>query len=163
MKTILFSQIRRRKVQTSADKGTPKVVDLIGTKSKNYIKIIEMKGDTGLINQKAEYFPIKAVKPLKKGDEDIYLKDSKSAHKQSRGEISLSSLKNAKVYDADDEEIGRVYDYEIYIEEMPWLVWKILVKSHLISVIERRLRIPLKYVSKLEGNKIYLDKEIDLE
>lgn len=163
MKTILFSQIQRKKVGSAAEEGSPKVVDLIGTRSNSYIKVKELEVETGLINREVEFFPIEAVKPFKSKDKVIYLKDFKSGHKHSTADISLSSLKNSRVYDSREEQIGRIYDYEIYIKEMPWIVWKMLIKSHLISVIERRLRVPIKHISSIEGDKIHLDKEIKIE
>jgi len=161
MKTLLYSELIRKKVDTPAEEGKAKLVDILAKEAKGYWEADEIKIETGLINSKGKYFSTNELKNVKKDNNlkiDKNIEDGRVSP-SSENEHFLSRLDGRKVETFVGNEVGRIYDYEILISSHPWKVWKLLVNPTGLSPLKRRLRIPTKYVKQVGQKKIILKEE----
>jgi len=161
MNTILYSEIIRKKVDTPAKKGKAKLVDILAKRSGGYWEANEIMIETGLISSKGKYFSTDELKNIGKDANmkvDKPIEAGRSAPSD-KNELFLSRLDGKKVETFDGREIGRIYDYEIYISSHPWRVWKFLIDPTGLSPLKRRVRIPTKYVKEVTQKKIILKEE----
>ena len=157
MKTLLYSNLIRRKVILPMDKSRAKLVEIIVSQRKKFWCVRDVLVETGLIDHQGTYYNPSLLKDIpSKGPISIDKSGVDGSRKSPLGDIFLSRLKDAKVIGPNDEEIGRIYDYELYIEQEPWIVWKILVRPAGLSPTKRRLRIPTKEIEKVSKTEVVL-------
>ncbi len=161
MDTILYSEIIRKKVDTPKVEGKAKLVDILAKESEGYWEADEIKIETGLIRSEGKYFSSEELQNVEK---DTNMKigkpvDAGRKHPSDKNEFFLSRLDGMKVETFDGREIGRIYDYEIYMRSHPWKVWKLLIDPTGLSPLKRRVRIPTKYVKEVGQKKIILKEE----
>jgi len=161
MNTILYSEIIRKKVDTPAKKGKAKLVDIMAKQSRGYWEADEIKIETGIIGIEGKFFSTGQLKNIAEEGNMIVDKPIKAGRKtpSDENEFSLSRLDGRKVETFDGREVGRVYDYEIYITSHPWKVWKLLIDPTGLSPLKRRERIPTKYIKEVSQKKIILKEE----
>lgn len=158
MSTQLYSELIRSVVKNPAEKKKSKLVEMVAIEKDKYWEVIQLKIESGLISKKGIYIPTEDIKEeafdgnfkLKKGIIDGEKNPSEE------GNIFLSRLNNGKVLSSDGNEMGRIYDFEMYVSEIPWKVWKLLVKPTGISPLKKRLRIAVKNVDKITSDALYL-------
>ncbi len=161
MDTILYTQMIRKKVDTPVRKGKAKLVEILARRSRGHWESDEVKIETGLINKEGKYFSIENLNNIGK-DERVQLdRPVKQGNPtpSEKNDIYLTRLEGNKVESSQGQELGRVYDYELYIEDHPWKVWKLLVNPLGLSPLKRRVRIPTKNVRSIEDEKIILKKD----
>ncbi len=161
MDTILYSEIIRKKVDTPIKEGKAKLVDILAKQSRGYWEADEIKIETGLINSKGKYFSTDELENIGKNTNMKVNKAIENGRKapSEKNEHFLSRLDGRKVETFDGNEIGRIYDYEIYITSQPWKIWKFLIDPTGLSPLKRRVRIPTKYVKEVKQKKIILKEE----
>jgi len=161
MDTILYSEIIRKKVDTPESEGKAKLVDILAKQSEGYWEADEIKIETGLIGSKGKYFSTRELKNIQKDTNMKIGKPVESGRKipSEKNEFFLSRLDGRKVETFDGREIGRIYDYEIYMNSHTWKVWKLLIDPTGLSPLKRRIRIPTKYVKEVGQKKIILKEE----
>lgn len=158
METILYSQIIRRKVDTPTKEGKAKLVDVLASWSTGYWEASEIIVETGLISSKGKFFSSNELTNLTaEGALELSktMKEGNSAPKE-ENEIYLNRLDGTKVETYDGNEVGRIYDYEIYTDSHPWKIWKLLVNPTGLSPLKRRIRIPTKNVKEIGKKKVVL-------
>lgn len=161
MNTILYSQIIRNKVDTPVRKGKAKLVEILAKKSKGYWESNEVKIETGLINKEGEFFSISELSNVG-GDGRIELgvpmeQGRKRPYEENK--IFLTRMEGRKVEGPEGQELGRIYDYELYIEKHPWMVWKLMINPLGLSPLKRRVRIPTKKVKSINDKKLILQQD----
>lgn len=161
MDTILYSEIIRKKVDTPAKEGKAKLVDILAKRSKGYWEADEIMIETGLISSKGKYFSSDELKNIGKDTNMRIDKPIETGRKTplEKNEIFLSRLDGRKVESHDGREIGRIYDFEIYITSHPWKIWKFLIDPTGLSPLKRRVRIPTKHAKEVTQKKIILNEE----
>jgi|GEM_PF-1403511 len=161
MDTILYSEIIRKKVDTPEKEGKAKLVDILAKQSKGYWEADEVKIETGLIGSKGKYFSSEEIQNIEK-DANMKIGKPVEAGRKipfEKNEFSLSRMDGRKVETFDGREVGRIYDYEIYMSSHPWKVWKLLIDPTGLSPLKRRVRIPTKHVKEVGQKKIILKEE----
>lgn len=158
METILYSQMIRKKVDTPTKEAKAKLVDILATRANGYWEADEIMVETGLISSKGKFFSSNELNNLI-GEDSLKLKKTMTEGKtspKSENKIYLSRLDGTKVYTYDGNEVGRIYDYEIYTNSHPWKIWKLLIDPTGLSPLKRRIRIPTKNVGEIGQKKIVL-------
>lgn len=161
MDTILYSEMIRKKVDTPTKEGKAKLVDILAKQSRGYWEADEIKIETGLINSKGKYFSTDELGNIGRNTNMKVSKPVENGRKtpSDKNEHFLSRLDGRKVETFDGSEVGRVYDYEIYIDSQPWKIWKFLIDPTGLSPLKRRVRIPTKYAKEVKQKKIILKEE----
>ncbi len=160
MKTKLYSQIVRTKVDTPVNKGKAKIVDILATKVKGSWEASEVKIETGLIGKEAKFFCSDKLENITKNGNvfvDVPIEQGNS-NPIDQNEIYLSRLVGNKVETDNGHELGKIYDYEILIGTDPWKVWKLLIDPSGLSPLKRRIRIHTKHIKKITSDRLILDK-----
>ncbi len=161
MDTMLYSEIIRRPVQLPGDKKRAKIVEVVARKGKTHWNAEEIMIESGFIDKEGAFYPTKMLSDISK-DGDILIKryeKGMDVPKIKEG-IYLSNLMKKPVQDSRGKEVGKVYDFEIYVGREPWIVWKILINPTGLSPTKRRHRIPTKNVQKIQGDKIILSTAV---
>lgn len=161
MKTMLYSEMIRRAVHIPGERKKAKVVDIVASKGKSHWRAGELMIESGFIDKEGAFYPVNIVSGLSENG-DLYINryitgDDKP---KIRDAIYLSDLVKKTVIDAKNEEVGKIYDFEIYVGKVPWMVWKILVNPTGLSTTKRRVRIPVKDIEEIKGEKVILSKAI---
>ncbi len=161
MKTILYSDIIRKKVEVPSKRSKAKLVEIAASRGKKNWYANEVMIESGLIDKKGAYYLVSTIKYLDK-DGPLMLKPKKPGKlsPQKTDSFLLSGLIKKMVVDKSGEEIGRVYDFEIHIGRDPWIVWKMLVNPTGLKPKKRRLRIATHDVSEITSTKIKLKREL---
>lgn len=160
MKSTLYSEMIRKKVDTPNQKGKSKVVEILASEGKGYWVAGEVMIESGLVSSKGRFFAVSEL---------TYLSDEKKFKLSKRlgegnkkpmedHELHLSYLDGKKVKSAKGKEVGRIYDFELYTDFTPWKVWKILVNPTGLSPMKRRMKVPTKAVQKIEDKNLVLKK-----
>ncbi|MEF8873336.1 MAG: hypothetical protein V5A88_01550 [Candidatus Thermoplasmatota archaeon] len=158
MRAVLYSEIIRRKVDTPVEKGKAKLVEVLALSKESSWVAGEVSIESGLVNKRGRFFPVSAVEY----DRDKKTIKLSQAHGQGRKypldkhEFYLSRLDGKKVETHDGDEVGRIYDFEIYTHLVPWKVWKMMVDPSGLSPLKRRVRIPTKKVNEVKDKKVVL-------
>jgi len=161
MNTKLYSDLVRRKVQVPNDRKNAKIVDVIVHKEKGRWKADEVMVESGWIDKDALFLPTGSLTDPKE-EGDIRIKEHVKASKSPKtGDMFLSRLKKSRVISTDDEELGRAYDFEIFVGDKTWIVWKILVNPVGLDPNKRRLRIPIKNIKKMDSKNIWVEPDHD--
>lgn len=160
MRSVLYSEIRRKKVDTPLQKGKAKLVEVLALKKGGFWLAGEVMIESGLIDKKGRFFPVSEVTYAA---EDKVIKLSKPLSKGRKSpldkhEIYLSRLDGIRVETPEGKDIGRIYDFELYTDMDPWRVWKIMVDPSSLSPLRRRVRIPTKSVEEINDKKVVLEK-----
>lgn len=158
MTTQLYSELIRNSVKNPAEKKKSKLVDIVAKARNKYWEVVQLKIESGLISKKGMYISPKYLKNVL-NDEELELKKGiidADKNPSEDADIFLCRLNNEKVLSTEGNELGRIYDFEIYVSEHPWKVWKILVKPSGLSPLKRRLRIPIKSIEKIDSDGLYL-------
>jgi len=160
MKSTLYSEMIRKKVDTPARKGKSKVVEILAMQGEGYWVAGEVMIESGLVNSKGRFFPVSELTFLPDKNRFKLSKKLDEGNKKPMDdhELHLSHLDGKKVTSYQGREVGRVYDFELYTDFTPWKVWKILVDPSGLSPMKRRIRVPTKAVQKIEDRKIVLKK-----
>ncbi|MGM0405054.1 MAG: hypothetical protein ACQEQM_02805 [Thermoplasmatota archaeon] len=154
MKTITYSDIIRQNVDMPDSSKRAKIVDIAAEKQEKYWVSYGVIIETGFLDSKARFYPNRLLQNVS-GDVPIHLKSSRKKHER-RGNLLLSNIKGSKILTDDKKEIGRVYDFEMFIDRDPWIIWKLLVDPLGISPMRRRMRIGTKYIKEYKEGKLYL-------
>ncbi len=160
MRAVLYSEIIRKKVDTPAEKGKAKLVEVLALSKENTWLAGEVMIESGLVNRKGRFFPVSKVEYDRK-DNVIKLSQLLSDGRKSpldKHEFYLSRLDGKKVETHEGKEVGRIYDFELYTHLVPWRVWKMMVDPSGLSPLKRRIRIPTKKVEKVKDRKVVLKK-----
>ncbi|MFO8109442.1 MAG: hypothetical protein R6U17_02825 [Thermoplasmata archaeon] len=157
MDTILYSDIIRKPVELPNKKAKSKLVEIVAYQGERHWYAEEVMIESGFIDKEGAYYPVSAVKDIG-GDGAILLKPKRPGKFDPKKTDSfiLSTLLKKMVVDNSGEELGRVYDFEIYIGRTPWIVWKIMVNPTGLKPTKKRLRVPSDNVSEMTANKIIL-------
>ena len=160
MKSRLYSELIRKKVDTPIQKGKSKLVEILATQGDGYWVASEVMIESGLVNRKGRFFPVSEV--TYNSNENRFELD-RSLNEGDLGpmddsELHLSYLDGKKIKSHDGKELGRIYDFELYIDFAPWKVWKILMDPAKLSPLKRRIKIPTKAVDKIENKCLVLKK-----
>ncbi len=154
MKTITYSDIIRQNVDMPESSERAKIVDITAEKQEKYWVSYGVIIETGFLDSKARFYPNRLLENVSH-DTPIKLKSVKDKHER-RGNWLLSKIKGSKILTEDKKEVGRVYDFEIFIDRDPWIIWKLLVNPLGISPMRRRMRIGTKYIKEYKKGKLYL-------
>jgi len=154
MKTILYSDVIRRDVNLPNVSERAKIVDIAAEKEEKYWVSYGVIIETGFLDSKAKFYSNELLEDLK-NDGPVKMKSSDRKHKH-RGEYRLSNIKGCKILTDDNKEVGRVYDFEMFIDRSPWIIWKILANPIGLSPTKRRMKIGTKYVREYKDGKLYL-------
>jgi len=148
-------------VDTPAKEGKAKLVDILAKKTDGYWDADEIMIETGLINSKGKYFFTYELKNVGRETNMKIDKPVEAGRKtpSEKNELFLSRLDGRKVETFDHREIGRIYDFEIYITSHPWKIWKFLIDPTGLSPLKRRVRVPTKHAKEVTQKKIILDEE----
>lgn len=158
MATRLYSELIRSVVKNPAEKKKSKLVEIVAKSRDRYWQVVQLKIESGLISKKGIYVDPKYINNvLDEGDLKLK-KGIIDGNKNPRedADLFLSRINNEKVLSSNGNELGRIYDFEIHVSQSPWKVWKVLVKPTGLSPLQRRLRIPVKKVEKVESEGIFL-------
>ncbi|MFW5928623.1 MAG: hypothetical protein ACOC5D_00100 [Thermoplasmatota archaeon] len=158
MATRLYSEMIRSVVKNPAEKKKSKLVEIVAKSRDKYWQVVQLKIESGLISKKGIYVDPKYINNvLDEGDFKLK-KGIIDGNKNPRedADLFLSRINNEKVLSSNGNELGRIYDFEIHVSESPWKVWKVLVKPTGLSPLQRRLRIPVEKVEKVESEGIFL-------
>ncbi len=163
MKSLLYSELMRKKVDTPTKKGKAKLVEILALRKKGYWYAGEVMIESGLVDKSGKFF---SVSDIEYDREEKRVKLSKNLNEGrtrplDEHEFYLSRLDGRKVESHSGEELGRVYDFELYVDMKPWRVWKMMINPSGISPLKRRQRIPTKVVEELKSNKIILKKKCE--
>lgn len=160
MDTILYSDIIRHSVQVPNKRKRAKIVEIIAEEDEKYWNAEEVMIESGFISKEGLFFPVGVVSNIE-GDGDIVLDrfDKGDKSPRSSGDIFLSQLIKTKVVTPEGEDIGRIYDFEIYVRKDPWMVWKVMVDPEGISPKRRRSRISIEDIDSIEPNKVILKEK----
>ncbi|MFW6141907.1 MAG: hypothetical protein ACOC53_05040 [Candidatus Saliniplasma sp.] len=154
MKTIMYSDLIRRDVEMPDISERAKIVDISAKIEEKYWVSYGVIIETGFLGSKARYYPGTLLERISE-EGPVKLKSSKKKYER-KEDLLLSKIKGAKILTEDEKEIGRVYDFEIFIDGDPWIVWKILVNPVGMSILKRRIRIGTKYVREYKDGKLFL-------
>ncbi len=159
MKTILYSELIRRTVNIPHERTKGKLVEIVARRGKKYWPIEEIMIESGLIDKKADFYMMTDLEELKEeGTLALNTHVSGRERPAKKENIFLSKLIKSKVVDNEEEEYGRVYDFEIIqVNEDQWIVWKILADPAGLSPRKKRLRIPTVEVQKLSSDKVFVN------
>lgn len=162
MKTRLYSEIRKMKVNTPIEENAGKIIDILGHKSGKYWECKEVEIRSGLIKSEKNYFEVEDFDNVEKEwiEMDKGIEDGKDSY-STPIDISLSNMKGKKVITQDEEEVGVIYDYEIQVDSRPWKVWYILVRPGGISPTKRRKRVSMEDIKSVETEQVILGEEYD--
>ena len=83
---------------------------------------------------------------LKEGAELREFDDEKFTHEY----LSMDSVKERDVFDSNEEEIGKIYDYVLSTSLSPWQVIKILIRPSEDRLKGRRIRLDVENISKIK-------------
>ncbi len=161
METILYSEIIRRAVQVPNEKARAKVVEIIARRGKKHWHAGEVMIESGLIDREGAFYPVDIFSGvMEEGDIVIkkYVKGRETP--KSKNPQFLSRLIKRSVEDAEGQELGKIYDFELYAGSKPWIIWKVLVNPPGLNPAKRRLRIPTGSIDKIESDRIYLSTKI---
>ncbi len=161
MKTILYSEIIRRSVQVPNEKTRAKIVEIIACVGKSYWSAREVMVESGLIDKEGAFYPVDIFSGIME-DGDIVLKKYIKGREtpNTAKPLFLSRLIKKPIEDVEGQEIGKVYDFELYAGKKPWMVWKILVNPLGLNPAKRRLRIPTSSVTDIKGDRILLSTKV---
>lgn len=163
MNTKLYSELVRRKIQVPNDRKSAKIVDVVMHQKDSKWIAYEIMVESGWIDKDASFFPTSSLTNPKE-DGEIRMKGGiKGTKKPKRGDVYLSKIKKHRVITTDDDELGRAYDFEIFVGDRSWIIWKILVNPLGYNPNKRRLRIPTKDVKKIDSKNIWVDTDIHYE
>ncbi|MBS3790030.1 MAG: PRC-barrel domain-containing protein [Candidatus Thermoplasmatota archaeon] len=163
MNTILYSEMIRKKVDTPVEGVNAKLVDILARQAEGYWEANEIKIETGLISSKGKFFSTEELRNIG-GDTRMKVGkpiDAGRKNPSDENELYLSRLDGRKVNTFDGRELGRIYDYELYIDSQPWKVWKLLIDPTGLSPLKRRVRIPTKHVKEVKQKVIILKEEYE--
>ncbi|MFP4000811.1 MAG: hypothetical protein ACLFSM_00760 [Thermoplasmata archaeon] len=157
MKTKLYSELKKLKVDTPTEGNAGKIVDILGQRSKKYWDAREVEIKSGTIKKKKNYFQVSDLtyvdeKRISLGRGIDHGNDSHSRDI----DISLSTTEGKNLMNSDEEKVGTIYDYEIQIDSQPWKVWNILVKPTGMSPTKRRMRISIDDIEEVAPDKVVL-------
>lgn len=159
MRSVLYSGILRKRVNTPKTKGKSKLVEILVLRKKDKWQVEEVMIESGMVNRKGVFF---SVSDVKYDREKKVIELSKPLEKGRRSpkehELFLSRVDGSKVISHDGKELGRIYDFEMYTEITPWKVWKMLINPSGLSPLKRRDKIPTKAVKDVTSKKIKLKK-----
>ncbi|MFO7791840.1 MAG: hypothetical protein R6W73_02520 [Candidatus Saliniplasma sp.] len=153
MKTIMYSDIIRRNVELPNISDKAKIVDITAEDREKYWVSHGVIVETGFLDSKAKYYSNTLMGDITEKGPIIFKR--KGTKSQRKGKWLLSKIKGSKV-SKDDKEIGRVYDFEMFVDRKPWIIWKILVNPLGISPLKRRVKIGTGYVDDYKGGKLHL-------
>lgn len=157
MKTILYSNLIRRNVRLPHERKRAKLVDIVAFRREKYWTITDILVETGLIDHEGTYYNPSVLSIVQeKGPLFIDKYDSQDVRETSKGDISLCRLKNSKVVSYNKKEIGHIYDYELYTDRDPWIVWTLMASPIGLSPTKRRVKIRTKDVDKVKPNEVVL-------
>ncbi len=161
MDTILYSEIVRRTVQLPGDRKKAKIVEIVARRGKTHWNAEEIMIESGLIDKDGAFYPTEMLADISKNG-DIFIKKFVAGKPEPkiRDGIYLSNLIKRPVHDSKGRELGKIYDFEIYIGRNPWIVWTILVNPIGLSPTKRRLRVPTKNVHKIQNDKVILSTAV---
>ncbi len=138
------------------DSERAKIVDITADKNERYWISNGVIIETGFLDSSAEYHPNKSLQDIpKKGQ--IILKPSKGKFKR-KDKWLLSKIKGKKVM-KDEKEIGRIYDFELFVDKKPWIIWKLFVSPAGISPMKRRIKIRTNSIEEYDGERLYLKSD----
>lgn len=160
MKSKLYSELIRKKVDTPKQKGKSKLVEILALQEDGYWVAGEVMIESGLVNKEGRFFPVSELTYLPDEGRFELSKSLKEGNKEpmEKHELYLSYLDGKKVKSTEGKELGRVYDFELYIDFTPWKVWKLLMDPSGLSPLKRRVKVPTKAVQKIEDRTIVLKK-----
>jgi len=157
MKTKLYSELIKMKVNTPTEENAGKIVDILGERSKKHWEASEVEMKSGMIKTEKNYFRVSDLTYV--DEERITLEKSIDHGKESHSsdiDISLSTTKGKDLMNKDEEKIGTIYDFEIQIDSQPWKVWNILAKPTGMSPKKRRLKISIEEIESVEPDMVIL-------
>lgn len=154
MRTMMYSDIIRRDVELPINSEKAKIVDITAIIKEKYWESHGVIIETGFLDSKAKYYPNTLLQDVSK-EGKIKLKSTKRKHKKV-GDLRLSRIKGTKILTHDEEDVGRVYDFEIFVDKEPWIIWKLLVNPLGLSPTKRRLKIGTKSIKEYKDGKLYL-------
>ncbi len=160
MKTILYSKIRKKKIDTPIKESEGKLVDVLVDDSEDYWEAEEVMIKTGMIKGDIVFLPTVDIEEIEE-ETNITIKKSLNNASEEPAKafpIRLEDIKGYIVKNSEGEELGKVYDYEISTDVEPWIVWKLLVKPTNLSPLKRRARFSTEDVDKIEDEEIFLVK-----
>jgi len=157
MKTKLYSDIIRRRVDVPNRREKTKLVEIVASIGGKHWYAEEVMIESGLIDKEGYYYPTSAVEGLD-GEDPLTLNAKSSGKEKTKRPDSylLSGMIKNMVIDSSGEELGRVYDFEIYVDRNPWIIWKLLVNPVGLKPTKKRIRIPTSKVSNVSSDKIHL-------
>ncbi len=155
---MLYSELINRTVINPVDKEKSKLVEIVAKDKGKYWETWDVMIESGMIHKEGKYFSIESLSGVQ-SNEDIVLGVSTTEgadSPQRGGDIYLSELNKGKVVTHKGEEIGKVYDFEIYVASEPWKVWKVFSNPLGLSPMKRRQRIAIKDIEEVRPNKLKL-------
>ncbi len=118
--------------------------------------------ESGLIDKEGVFYPVDIFSGIMQ-EGDIVLKKfiKGSETPKVANPIFLSRLIKRPVEDVDGQDIGKIYDFEIFAGRNPWIIWKVLVNPLGINPTKRRLRIPTSAITNMQNDRITLSTKIE--
>ncbi len=161
METILYSDMIRKPVEKPNQRANSKLVEIVAHRGDKHWYANEVKIESGIIDKEGAYYPVSTLEGI--GDDTTFMLKPKERGRlkpKKPDSFFLSGLMKKKVVDKSGEEIGRIYDFELYVGRSPWIVWKILINPTGLKPTKKRLRIPTQDVSKISSDKVTLKTEL---
>ncbi len=157
METILYSDIIRRPVEISHKNVKCKLVEVVAYRGEKHWRANEVMIESGFVDREGAFYPVSALKDMEqKGTIQLRPKEPGRVNPKTTDPSMLSGLMKKMVVDSSGEELGRVYDFELYVGKSPWIVWKMLINPTGLKPTKRRLRIPTDNISKVTANRVLL-------
>jgi len=156
MKTMMYSDIIRRDIELLTDSNRAKIVDITADKREKYWVSHGIIIETGFLDSKAKYYPNTSIHDIP--SEGAIRLESTEGKKKREDKWLLSKIKGKKIM-KDKTVIGRVYDFEIFTDRNPWVIWKLFVNPIGISPMKRRTKIRTSSIEEYENGKLSLKSD----
>ncbi len=151
---MLGSELEEYTAVDSLGEKIGKVKDAIVDTTGEEWNVKELVVSKGLLKGEAVF----SFEDIKKFDEDekrIALKDGTDLQdfdeeKLSHEYLSMDAVKERDVFDSNEEEIGKIYDYVLATNLTPWQVVKILIRPHGNRLKGRRIRLDVEKITEIK-------------
>lgn len=162
MKTVLYSNMKKKKIETPVGSDKGKIADFhLKEDEEDHWLVDEVMISVGTLKRDKKFVPIEEME-LIEDEEKIKVTtplEEASNNPLEPYPLKLKEMKGCIVETESGEEIGKVYDYEIATELDSWMVWKLLVKPTDLSPLKRRTKVAVKDVIEVKEDKIVAKDE----
>lgn len=152
---MLYSILKKCELTTTVGQKVGNITDLLVDTRKIPWTVKKIALKTRTLGRKTFALPIDQVEKVNKTQKNVlvvgYVEPEPSPTLSKVDMMFLTDLTKKNAVSEDDENIGKIYDFDVSTLTKPWTVEKVLIKT---GIKKRRLRISVDRVKSIEKNVI---------